>query len=104
MAGSNLQSLSQTQEAFVQMCSQAKQAHITIVLCLDPPYTRYLQPLNSWIAGYAAGHHYKRIDFYSVMNDPNNPGHYLPQYYYDGVHPNGAGYKEMGESINLGIF
>jgi len=104
MAGSNRQTLAETESNITEMCVQAHRNAMIPVMCLDPPYTRYLNALNAWTAEYANAHGYKVIDFYSVTNDPNNPGHYLPQYYYDGVHPNGAGYQAMGNSINLSIF
>jgi lysophospholipase L1-like esterase len=44
------------------------------------------------------------IDFDAVLNDPSNPGHMLPQYLTDGIHPNNAGHQAMADSIDLSLF
>ena len=45
------------------------------------------------------------IDFDKAVEDPANPGHILPAYDKgDHLHPNPAGYKVMGDSIDLSLF
>ncbi len=44
------------------------------------------------------------IDFDAVLNDPSNPGHMLPQYLTDGIHPNNAGHQAMADAIDLTLF
>jgi lysophospholipase L1-like esterase len=45
------------------------------------------------------------IDFDKVTSDPANPGVFLPDYDSgDHLHPKDAGYKAMGESIDLKLF
>lgn len=45
------------------------------------------------------------IDFDKVLEDPKNPGHFLPRYNDgDHVHPNDAGYAAMANSIKLALF
>jgi lysophospholipase L1-like esterase len=61
------------------------------------------QAVNVWIR--AAGHLDAVIDFDSVVRDPQHPDHLLPAY--DGgdhLHPSPAGYRAMGESVQLSLF
>jgi lysophospholipase L1-like esterase len=45
------------------------------------------------------------IDFEAATKDPANPGMYLPAYDHgDHLHPSDAGYKAMGDSIDLKLF
>jgi lysophospholipase L1-like esterase len=45
------------------------------------------------------------IDFDQAVRDPNNPAQILPAYDSgDHLHPNDAGYRAMGQSINLLLF
>jgi lysophospholipase L1-like esterase len=45
------------------------------------------------------------IDFDKVTQDPAHPEKLLPEYDSgDHLHPNDAGYKAMGESIDLSLF
>lgn len=45
------------------------------------------------------------IDFDKAARDPNQPDRMLPAYNSgDGLHPGDAGYKAMGEAINLSLF
>ena len=44
------------------------------------------------------------IDFDAVVRDPAQPDHVLPAYDYgDHLHPNDAGYKAMGEAVDLSL-
>jgi lysophospholipase L1-like esterase len=45
------------------------------------------------------------IDFEAATKDPANPSMYLPAYDHgDHLHPSDAGYKAMGDSIDLKLF
>jgi lysophospholipase L1-like esterase len=58
--------------------------------------------VNQWIrasANYNAG-----VDLDMAIRDPNNVDNTLAQYKNDDLHPNKAGYKAMGESIDLTLF
>ena len=64
--------------------------------------------MNAWIR--TPGKFDGVIDFDKVTVDPANPGAFLPAYNEQGtaapdhLHPNDAGYKVMGDSIDLGLF
>lgn len=45
------------------------------------------------------------IDFDMATQDPSHPAAFLPAYDHgDHLHPNDAGYRAMGESVDLGLF
>ena len=45
------------------------------------------------------------VDFDAATRDPAHPAQFLPQYNSgDHLHPNDAGYKAMGEAIDLALF
>lgn len=50
---------------------------------------------NAWIRRYADTQGIPVLDFYRQMVDPTN-GHYLSAYFFDGVHPTGAGHALLG--------
>jgi lysophospholipase L1-like esterase len=61
------------------------------------------QAVNQWIR--AAGHFDAVVDFDKVVADPAHPERLLPAY--DGgdhLHPSVAGYRAMGEAVELGLF
>jgi lysophospholipase L1-like esterase len=61
------------------------------------------QAVNAWIR--AAGHFDAVIDFDSVVHDPQHPEQLLPAFDCgDHLHPSPAGYRAMGEAIQLNIF
>jgi lysophospholipase L1-like esterase len=61
------------------------------------------QQLNAWIR--TPGHFDAVIDFDKVVADPANPTHLLPAYDSgDHLHPSPAGYRAMGQSIDLSLF
>jgi lysophospholipase L1-like esterase len=61
------------------------------------------QAVNAWIR--AAGHFDAVIDFDSVVRDPQHPDRLLPAFDCgDHLHPSPAGYRAMGEAIQLGLF
>jgi lysophospholipase L1-like esterase len=61
------------------------------------------QAVNAWIR--AAGHFDAVVDFDAVVRDPQSPDHLLPAYDCgDHLHPSPAGYRAMGEAIQLRWF
>jgi len=61
------------------------------------------QAVNTWIR--TSGKFDGVIDFDKVTVDPAKPGVFLPAYDSgDELHPGDAGYKAMGDSIDLGLF
>jgi lysophospholipase L1-like esterase len=45
------------------------------------------------------------IDFDKATQDPANPTQFLPAYDHgDHLHPNDAGYKAMGDAVDLKLF
>ncbi|HEX5110627.1 MAG TPA: SGNH/GDSL hydrolase family protein [Vicinamibacterales bacterium] len=59
--------------------------------------------LNDWIR--TSGEYDGVIDFDKVTRDPANPLRFLPAYDSgDHLHPGDAGYKAMGEAVDLGLF
>ena len=61
------------------------------------------EALNNWIR--TSGAYDAVIDFDKVVQDPHNPKQILPSFNItDHLHPNDAGYKAMGDSIDLAIF
>ncbi len=98
-----------TTEANIRaMCTRVESYGAVPVLCTVPPDSYQLAQrdiLNAWIAEYAVVKGYPLIDFYSVIDNPQNPGHSNPTLVMsDGIHPNAAGYAAMGNAIDLDIF
>jgi lysophospholipase L1-like esterase len=61
------------------------------------------QAVNAWIR--ASGHFDAVIDFDSVVRDPQHPDRLLPAFDCgDHLHPSPAGYRAMGEAIQLSLF
>jgi lysophospholipase L1-like esterase len=61
------------------------------------------QALNQWIR--TSGSYDAVIDFDAVTRDPQQPTKFLPQYDSgDHLHPNDAGYRAMGEAVDLALF
>ncbi len=61
------------------------------------------QAVNDWIR--AAGHFDAVIDFDAVVRDPQPPDRLLPAYDCgDHLHPSPAGYRAMGEAVQLSLF
>jgi lysophospholipase L1-like esterase len=102
----------QIESNIAKMCDLAGANGIKPVLSTIPPredengaYVQSVNELNAWVKGYAAGKGYNVIDFYTLLNDPANPGHYLTQYGGgDGIHPNTQGYQAMGAYVPLKVF
>ena len=61
------------------------------------------QALNQWIR--TSGSYDAVIDFDAVTRDPQNPTKFAPQYDSgDHLHPSDAGYRAMGEAVDLALF
>lgn len=61
------------------------------------------QAVNNWIR--TSGIFDGVIDFDKVTRDPSNPATFLPAYDSgDHLHPNDAGYKAMGDAVDLSLF
>jgi lysophospholipase L1-like esterase len=59
--------------------------------------------VNEWIRN--SGRFDAVIDFDLALQDPNDPSTLLPESHMgDYLHPNEAGYKMMGEAVNLSLF
>ena len=57
----------------------------------DPLAYAYVSSINSLIATYAYQHEIPLMDFWTPMQDPANPGHYISGYTSDGTHPTQLG-------------
>jgi len=61
------------------------------------------QKLNNWIR--TPGHFDGYIDFAQATQDPADPLRFRPEFDSgDHLHPNAAGYRAMGDSIDLRLF
>jgi lysophospholipase L1-like esterase len=61
------------------------------------------QAVNAWIR--TSGVFDAVIDFDAITRDPDNPAQFLPAYDSgDHLHPGDAGYKAMGDAIDLALF
>ena len=61
------------------------------------------EQVNRWIR--TAGEFDRVIDFEAAVRDPADPLKYRPEFDSgDHLHPNDAGYKAMGDAIDLGVF
>ena len=61
------------------------------------------EDVNNWIR--TSGTFDGVIDFDQITRDPQNPNQFNPLYDSgDHLHPNDAGYKAMGEGIDLKLF
>ena len=58
--------------------------------------------VNQWIR--TKGNYDGCIDFDKVMRNPQDTTRLVSTYQNDGLHPDAAGYKTMGESIDLNLF
>jgi lysophospholipase L1-like esterase len=99
--------------AYVQMAERAHMHGIKVYIATLTPYSgaKYMSPageevrqtLNKWIRTSSEIDGF--IDFDKATQDPANPAVYLPAYDHgDHLHPGDAGYKAMGDSIDLGLF
>ena len=71
--------------------------------CYSPESEAVREKLNQWIR--ASQVFDGVIDFDRATRDPQHPLRFLPQYdSNDHLHPNDAGYKAMGDAVDLGLF
>jgi lysophospholipase L1-like esterase len=98
--------------AYKQMIVKAHAKNITIYGGTIMPfkgnayYNQYSEAcrntVNQWIR--TRGNYDGCIDFDRVMRDPQDSTRLVSTYQNDGLHPDAAGYKTMGESIDLNLF
>jgi lysophospholipase L1-like esterase len=98
---------------YIQMAERAHSHGIKVYFATLTPYgnAKYMSPagdevrqtLNKWIRTSKEIDGF--IDFDKATQDPANPAMFLPTYDHgDHLHPNDAGYKAMGDTIDLGLF
>lgn len=98
---------------YVQMIERAHMHGIKVYLATLTPYVgaKYQSPqgeevrktLNNWIRTNKVADGF--IDFDKATQDPAHPDTFLPAYDHgDHLHPGDAGYKAMGDSIDLALF
>ena len=96
-----------------QLIARAKARGLTMIGATLTPYegAAYYTPegeakrqaLNDWIRN--SGEYDGVIDFDKLTRDPANPKRFNPAFDSgDHLHPNDAGYKAMGDAIELGLF
>lgn len=93
-----------------QVADRAHERDLVIYGATLTPFERLLpeneakrQTVNQWIR--TGGAFDGVIDFDAVTRDPAQPNRFLPAYDSgDHLHPSDAGYKAMGESIDLALF
>jgi lysophospholipase L1-like esterase len=99
--------------AHKQLIARAKARGLTMIGATLTPYegAAYYTPegeakrqaLNDWIRN--SGEYDGVIDFDKLTRDPANPKRFNPAFDSgDHLHPNDAGYKAMGDAIELGLF
>lgn len=92
-------------DAFKKMAADAHAKNIKIYGATLTPHLKaesVRKPLNDWIRNNDILDGV--IDFDKAVRNPNDTTQFLQQYNNDGLHPNAAGYKAMGESIDLNLF
>lgn len=95
---------------YKQLIARARERGITVIGATLTPFDRAPAPneamrqaLNQWIR--TSGAYDAVIDFDVVTRDPAQPNRLLPAYDSgDGLHPSDAGYKAMGNAIDLALF
>ncbi|MEP6763481.1 MAG: SGNH/GDSL hydrolase family protein [Gemmatimonadaceae bacterium] len=95
---------------YKQVIERAHERGIAVIGATLTPFHRAPAPneamreaVNTWIR--TSGAYDAVIDFDVITRDPNKPNQLLPAYDSgDGLHPSDAGYKAMGEAINLALF
>ena len=99
-----------------QIISRAHEKGLTVIGCTLTPFAvakapGYYTPekdvkrhaVNDWIR--SSGKFDAVVDFDKATQDPQHPGQYLPAYDSgDHLHPGDAGYKAMGEAVDLSVF
>jgi lysophospholipase L1-like esterase len=98
--------------AYKQMIDEAHQRDIQVFGATITPFKgnsyynehseRCRQLVNDWIRN--SGSFDAVIDFDKVMRNPEDTTRLISSCQNDGLHPDAAGYKKMGESVDLKIF
>jgi lysophospholipase L1-like esterase len=98
--------------AYTQMIAKAHAQHVRIYGGTITPfkgnsyYNQYSEScrnaVNQWIR--TTGNFDACIDFDKTMRDPLDTARLVSSYQNDGLHPDAAGHKTMGESIDLNLF
>ena len=100
--------------AIAQMVARAHERGIKAIVATILPFgaSDYYHPgaateadrqaVNAWIR--SPGHVDAVIDFDALMRDPAHPDRMRKDLDSDGLHPNGAGYRLMGEAVPLSLF
>ena len=99
--------------AFDQMIQRAHTHGIAVIGCTLTPYhgagystengEAIRKAVNDWIR--TSGNFDGFVDFEAAVRDPNHPDTFLPAVDPgDHLHPNDAGYKIMGDAIDLKLF
>jgi len=98
--------------AYTQMIARAHAVNIRIYGATILPfkgngyYNQYSEAcrgaVNQWIR--TPGNYDACIDFDRVMRDPQDTLRLVSTYQNDGLHPDTAGYRKMGQSIDLNLF
>jgi lysophospholipase L1-like esterase len=99
-------------DAYKQMIVKAHTKNVTIYGATILPFNghRYYNPysescrntVNQWIR--TRGNYDGCIDFDATMRDPQDSTRLASTFQNDGLHPDAAGYKKMGESIDRQLF
>lgn len=86
------------------MYDLAEKSGAKVVVCSILPYDTAspeilgrIREVNGWIRGYAAVKKYVFCDTYLAAENPERPGKLLSSF--DGLHPDAAGYRKIGESL-----
>lgn len=82
----------------------AEKSGAKVVVCTILPYDAAspeildrIREVNGWIRGYAAVKKYVFCDTYAAVENPQKPGKLVSSP--DGLHPDAASYRKMGESL-----
>ena len=91
-------------EQLQALYAQALERRMTVVACTILPYTGMsdaqragIAQVNTWIRDYSASRGLLFCDLFSVVHDPASPWQLAGSP--DGLHPNVAGYRAMGEAL-----
>ena len=91
-------------ERLERLYAQAAQQQMTVVACTILPYRGMsegrraaMAQVNAWIRDYSASHGLLCCDLFSVVRDPASPWQLIGSP--DGLHPDVAGYRAMGEAL-----
>ena len=91
-------------EQLQQLYAQAMRQHMTVVACTILPYAgmndarrNTMAQVNAWIRDYSTSHELLFCDLSSVVRDPASPWRLAGSP--DGLHPDVAGYRAMGQAL-----